>query len=198
MRIIGGEARGRVLQTREGKGTRPTDSRTREMLFNILEPQLEDCRFLDLYAGSGAVGMEALSRGAAYAAFVELNAVAISCIRTNLRTFGWEDKAQVWQANVRMAMRKFIENEERFDIVFADPPFTDLAEMNDFCTRMDKAPELLHNVGGQARGLFILQHHRKFQPKIELNFELARQKGAGESVITFFHPRQQKGREISL
>lgn len=189
MRIIAGEARGRALKTREGKGTRPTDARTREALFNILATRLEGARFLDLYAGSGAMGLEALSRGAAEAVFVEINAVAANAIRANLRQLGWQEKARVWQSNVRSALPRLAKDGQQFDIIFADPPFSDPREVADFCTRIDNAPELLHNVGGQLSGVLILQHHWKFEPIINQCFSLAQQRRAGESTLSFYYPR---------
>src|SRR4028119_593964 len=98
MRIHSGEARGRKLKTREGKGTRPTDARARETLFNIIGERVVDARVLDLYAGTGAIGLEALSRGAAECVFVEQNAGACRVIRENLRALDWSERTQVWQS----------------------------------------------------------------------------------------------------
>src|SRR5438067_1484477 len=137
MRIISGEARGRVLKTRSGQGTRPTDARAREMLFNILGDRVPDARFLDLYAGTGAVGLEALSRGAARCVFIEQNAVAVRAIRENVRVLGWQDRAQIWHATVKSALPRLVEAGEQFDIVFADPPFIRPEELRDLCNRLD-------------------------------------------------------------
>lgn len=110
MRIHGGEARGRKLKTREGKGTRPTDARSRETLFNILGARVVGARVLDLYAGTGAIGLEALSQGAQSCLFVEQNAVACRVIRENLRVLGWHTRARVWQNAVKPALRRIAEN----------------------------------------------------------------------------------------
>ena len=205
MRIISGEGKGRVLKTREGKGTRPTDSRAREMLFNILGPRVEDTRFLDLYAGSGSVGLEALSRGASYCVFVEQNAAAVQALRDNLKTLGWQDRAQVWHTPLKSALRRFAEllekdpnhPEARFDIVFADPPFTNSHELQDLAARLDKLPQLLHNGTGQKspettenasdEPLLVVQHYRRevFRP---VNFQVWQQRRAGNSCLTFCHP----------
>lgn len=201
MRIISGEAKGRVLKTREGKGTRPTDSRAREMLFNILGDHVQDARFLDLYAGSGSVGLEALSRGAAFCVFVEQNAQAAHAIRQNLKACGWQERAQVWHTPLKSALRRFAEMleqdgnhpEARFDIVFADPPFTNPRELQDLSSRLDKLPRLLHNGTGQnspqtgLESLLVVQHHRKelFRPA---RFTVWQERRAGESTLTFCHP----------
>ena len=84
MRVIAGTARRLNLKTVPGMETRPTTDRIKETLFNILQPEMTDCRFLDLFSGSGGIGIEALSRGAAYAVFAEKNPKACSCIRDNL------------------------------------------------------------------------------------------------------------------
>lgn len=200
MRIISGEAKGRVLKTREGKGTRPTDSRAREMLFNILGPRVQEARFLDLYAGTGSVGLEALSRGAQFCVFVEQNAGAAQVIRENLKILGWQRRAQVWHTPLKSALRRFAEMleenenhpEARFDIVFADPPFTNSHELQDLAARLDNLPRLLHNGTGQKppetarEALLVVQHHRKatFLPT---RFSVWQERRAGESSLTFCH-----------
>ncbi|MDQ3813595.1 MAG: 16S rRNA (guanine(966)-N(2))-methyltransferase RsmD, partial [Armatimonadota bacterium] len=161
MRILAGEAKGRVLKTREGKGTRPTDARAREMLFNILGECVVGTRFLDLYAGSGAVGLEALSRGAGFCVFIEQNAGAARAIRENVRACGWQEQAQVWHTSVKSALRQLVDTGERFHIIFADPPFSRPQELEDLARRLDNSAELLHNVAGRRRGLLVVQHHRK-------------------------------------
>lgn len=196
MRIISGEAKGRVLKTREGKGTRPTDSRSREMLFNILGARVVGARFLDLYAGNGSVGLEALSRGADFCVFIEQNAAAAAAIRQNLQVFGWKERAQVWHTSVKAALRRMQELHETpseaeqaiFDIVFADPPFTNPRELPDLAARLDHLPQVLRS----PEGLLIVQHHRKAEFK-PLNFEIQQQRRAGESGITFAHHRDNSG-----
>src|SRR5437016_68472 len=106
MRIIAGEAAGKVLKSPTGKATRPTDSRSREALFNILGERVINARVLDLYAGTGALGLEALSRGAESCIFVEQNALACRCIRQNARSLGWPERVQVWESNVKSALHR--------------------------------------------------------------------------------------------
>ena len=95
MRVIAGSARRLTLKTIEGMDTRPTTDRIKETLFNILQPELLDCHFLDLFSGSGAIGIEALSRGAAKAVFVDNSKEALSCIRQNLEKTHLADRAIV-------------------------------------------------------------------------------------------------------
>src|SRR5580658_3833415 len=97
MRVIGGEFRSRVLKSVPGLDVRPTPDRLREALFSILAPRIEGAVFTDLYAGTGSVGIEALSRGAAKAIFVETNRAAVSVIRENLRSMGLEARSLVLQ-----------------------------------------------------------------------------------------------------
>ncbi|RYG73159.1 16S rRNA (guanine(966)-N(2))-methyltransferase RsmD [bacterium] len=199
MRIESGEARGRVLQTPNGNNTRPTDGRTREMLFNSLGDRIIDARFLDLYAGCGSVGLEALSRGAKFVVFIEQEHSALRSIKANLKTLGWEKRALVWNGNVRTAIAKLAENGEKFEIVFADPPFTLPKEADEVCARVDAAPGLLNNelVGFSGEpetspepgpGLLIVQHsHRVASAKMN-HFTLVREKKAGESKLSFYAP----------
>lgn len=123
MRVIAGTARRLVLKTIEGLDTRPTTDRIKETLFNILQNQLYDCAFLDLFSGSGAIGIEALSRGAREAVFVENNPKAAEVIKENLKTTRLADKAKVMCTDVSAALRRLQEQGSRFDIIFMDPPY---------------------------------------------------------------------------
>lgn len=121
MRLTGGLDRGRRLFVPRGSRTRPTASRVREAIFNILGPPPGPV--LDLYAGSGALGLEALSRGATAAVFVERDGAALAALRRNLREAAVEDRARVIAGDVRTALRKLAGGAERFSWVFLDPPY---------------------------------------------------------------------------
>src|SRR5262249_53429170 len=97
MRVIGGEFRSRLLKSLPGLDVRPTPDRLREALFNVLAPRIEGSVFADVYAGTGAVGIEALSRGATHAVFIERNRAAVNVIRQNLKSLDLESRAQVLQ-----------------------------------------------------------------------------------------------------
>ena len=118
MRIIAGEFRSRRLKSIPGAATRPTPDRLRETLFDILAARIEGATFLDAYAGTGAVGMEALSRGAVHAFFLERGRAALEAIRQNLATLGVERRATVVAGPVLVTLPK-----HHADIVFLDPPY---------------------------------------------------------------------------
>lgn len=122
MRVIAGSARRTQLKTVEGMDTRPTTDRIKETLFNMIAPYLYDCNFLDLFAGSGAIGIEALSRGAGEAVFVENNQKAMACVKENLRKTHLESKAMTMSMDVMTALYK-LEGEKQFDYIFMDPPY---------------------------------------------------------------------------
>lgn len=128
MRVLAGSAKRLLLKTVEGKDTRPTTDRIKETLFNMLQPDLYDSTFLDLYSGSGAIGIEALSRGARSAVFVEQNRAAVDCIRENLKTTHLEDKASVLTTDVMAALRRLEEKQQAFHLIFMDPPYNMLHE----------------------------------------------------------------------
>ena len=122
MRVIAGKARRLTLKTLPGIETRPTTDRIKETLFNMLQPVIVDCRFLDLCSGSGAIGIEALSRGAAEAVFVEKNPKAAACIRDNLKFTKLEEDAVIMRTDAVSALR-MLEGQAPFDCIFMDPPY---------------------------------------------------------------------------
>lgn len=129
MQVIAGKARRLLLVTVPGLDTRPTADRIKETLFNILQPEIPGCRFLDLFAGSGAIGIEALSRGARSAVFVENSRRAAACIRQNLEHTHLQDQALLMETDVLAAIRRLNAKAERFDLIFLDPPYDAGLEM---------------------------------------------------------------------
>ncbi len=122
-RIIGGRGKGRRLKTPGGSSTRPTGSRVKQTLFDILAPRLPGCRFLDLFAGGGTVGLEAASRGAASVVLVEADRYAATLIRRNAETLGLAGAVDVRASDCRAALRVLASAKARFDIVYLDPPY---------------------------------------------------------------------------
>ncbi|MCC8044240.1 MAG: 16S rRNA (guanine(966)-N(2))-methyltransferase RsmD [Clostridiales bacterium] len=122
MRVIAGKARGLPLVTVKGDHTRPTTDRIKETLFNILQNDLYGIRFLDLFAGSGGIGIEALSRGAAFSCFIDNDRSALACIRKNLSFTHLENQAEVISADVLTGLSR-LEGSEPFHIIFMDPPY---------------------------------------------------------------------------
>jgi 16S rRNA (guanine966-N2)-methyltransferase len=143
MRVIGGEFRSRALKSLPGLDVRPTPDRLREALFNVLATRVQGASFLDLYAGTGAVGIEALSRGAAQVTLVEADRGALKVIHENLRALGIDGRVDVRAARVTRAIPAL-----RADIVFLDPPYP-----------LEKEYGSALNLLGQHRqGLVIAQH----------------------------------------
>lgn len=128
MRVIAGKARRIPLSTIQGLDTRPTTDRIKETLFNMLQNQIYDCRFLDLFSGSGAIGIEALSRGAKSCIFVEKNPKAVSCIQENLKKTNLEAEANVISGDVLYGIAQCRKQKEKFNIIFMDPPYDCLLE----------------------------------------------------------------------
>lgn len=122
MRIIAGTARSLPLKTVEGMGTRPTTDRIKETLFNMLQSEVSGSYFLDLFAGSGQIGLEAVSRGAAHAVFVDNNKKAAACIEDNIRFTKFDKECRVYSSDVLSALRA-MEGKYQFDIIFMDPPY---------------------------------------------------------------------------
>ncbi|MFO8192063.1 MAG: 16S rRNA (guanine(966)-N(2))-methyltransferase RsmD [Bacillota bacterium] len=123
MRIIAGSKKGMKLKTPGGTSVRPTANRVREALFNILGPLVRDAVFIDLYAGSGAVGIEALSRGARLAIFVENKRDNIPLIGENLKKSGFKDRSLLLHRDVNRALPHLAEKQFRADLIFMDPPY---------------------------------------------------------------------------
>ena len=125
MRVIAGEARGRRLKPPQGRNVRPTADRVRESLFNVLAPRLAGCAFLDLCCGSGAVGIEALSRGAARAVFVDAAAASLRLVAENLAGTGLGEtgRHRLVRAEAARAVADLAARGEHFDLVFIDPPY---------------------------------------------------------------------------
>ena len=122
MRVIAGSARRLTLKTIEGMDTRPTTDRIKETLFNMIQNDIYGCTFLDLFSGSGAIGIEALSRGAKEAVFVEKNPKAAACIKENLAFTKLAEGGKLLNMDVLQALRS-LEGKGAFDIIFMDPPY---------------------------------------------------------------------------
>src|SRR5947207_5537996 len=157
MRIIAGKYGGRRLKSPPLLQTRPTSDRLRETLFNILAPRIRGARFLDLCAGSGAVGIEALSRGAAHVAFVDRSRKMYALIQTNLKSLDVsDDEIEVASREALEFLRRRAKNEAvPFDIVFFDPPYS-----MDYETVLDYVGEHATRMLAEG-GVTIVEHHRK-------------------------------------
>ncbi len=177
MRVIAGSAKGRTLDAPRGGATRPATDRIRETLFAILEPVLEDARVLDLFAGAGTLGIEALSRGAARVTFVERSTEALKALRKNIATTGFDDRAEVIAANVLGFLERPIAG--RYDVVFCDPPFADVAIPEATLAHAHLAGALAPEAHVVARVL------KKHQPRVPEGARLLRVKEIGEETLLF-------------
>ena len=177
MRIIAGTARGRRIEAPEGEHTRPTLDRVRENLFNILQSRTRDSRVLDLFAGSGALSMEALSRGAARAVLVDSDRNANRVQRKNLEQLGMTGQAEVFLCDWRKAAQELARRGEQFDLVFLDPPYrmTDMREV--FAALADLV---------SPDGLVVLEHEGKTEPVTGDLFEKTDERRWGYCGISFF------------
>jgi 16S rRNA (guanine(966)-N(2))-methyltransferase RsmD len=172
MRVIAGEFRSRRLKSLPGPHLRPTPDRLRETLFDILAPRIEGVTFLDAYAGTGAVGIEALSRGAREAIFIERSRAAADVIRGNLQSLGIETRAQVFCSKALVVLERL-----KADIVFLDPPY-------DFAAEYAAALGLL---GATPPPLTIVQHDVRLDLREEYGrLRRTRTVRQGDNVLSFY------------
>lgn len=156
MRIIAGERKGHTIYAPKGRDTRPTSDRVRENVFNIVAPWVEGARVLDLYAGSGAMGLEALSRGAGSVVFVDSDADAVRAIERNLEKL-WLTRATVLRVDATTSLGQEAAAGRKYDLVLADPPYV----MTDYDTLARYLPRVL-----AEDGLLVLESASRTEPEI--------------------------------
>ena len=183
MRVIAGSAKGRTLDAPRGGATRPATDRIRETLFAILEPVLVDANVLDLFAGAGTLGIEALSRGAARATFVERAPEALRALRKNIASTGFGDRAEVVAASVPSFIERTLVGP--YDVVFCDPPFADVAGLEAVLAHARLQAALAPQADVVARAL------KKHQPRIPPAARVIRARDIGEETLLFmrYEPR---------
>jgi 16S rRNA (guanine966-N2)-methyltransferase len=188
MRVIAGTYRSRILKSLKGLALRPTSDRLRETLFNILGPAVAGSRFLDLFAGTGAVGIEALSRGAAEVVFIENHAPAAALIRRNLESLGIRAGAQVFPVEALRGLEKLAAKHKPadlpFDIAFIDPPY---AAADDYTCVLG----FLGSSSLLSPGAIVIAEHRRDFPLPETIGKLQRTRvlRQGDATLTFFRPK---------
>ncbi len=190
LRVIAGSARNRVLAAPEGRETRPTGERVREAFFSMVQTRLPGSLFADLYAGSGAMGIEALSRGAARAVFVDNAPKALRVLRDNLKTAGVASLADVHHLDAPADLSRLHRPGNGYDIIFADPPY-----------RFGQYAELLETLGrtrlAAPDGLVAIEHTiRTEMPETAGGFVLEQTRRYGDSAMSIYraetdedHPR---------
>jgi 16S rRNA (guanine(966)-N(2))-methyltransferase RsmD len=184
MRVIAGTFRRRLLEAPRGLATRPTSDRLRETLFNVLAPRINGASFLDLYAGSGAVGLEALSRGAKGVVFVERAQPALKVLRANLESLGLDSGFRVEGLSVMAYLRRDHEDAARgFDIVFLDPPYDASGEYEAVLGLLGGASSQILKDGA----IVIAEHRRK--ERLEQQYgalERTRLLEQGDAALSFY------------
>jgi 16S rRNA (guanine966-N2)-methyltransferase len=185
MRVLGGALRGRQLAGPRGAGTRPTAGRVKAALFNILSDRIPGARVLDLYAGTGLIGIEALSRGAGYVTFVESNPASYRVVKSNLRRCGYAHLAEVRA----MTASRFLKHapRESYDIAFVDPPYHTIAES-----------PVLPLLGGGAiiavNGVVVIEHFHKVQlPDRVGRLVFVKSYRHGDTILSVYQPQTPPG-----
>jgi 16S rRNA (guanine966-N2)-methyltransferase len=195
MRVIAGKYRSRILKTLKGLALRPTSDRLRETLFNVLGPRVQSSRFLDIFAGTGAVGIEAISRGAVSAVFIENHGPAAVLIRRNLESLGITREAQILPLDALRALEKLASrhkpSDPSFDFVYVDPPYAEKSQYQRVLGFLGTAPFL------GPESLVIAEHRRTFElpPRIGrlLQTRILRQ---GDAALSFFECQAAEGDEV--
>ena len=185
MRVIAGIYRSRILKSLKGLALRPTSDRLRETLFNVLGPAVVGARFVDVFAGTGAVGIEALSRGAAEVVFIENHSPAVALIRKNLESLGVRSGAAVFGADalrgLEMLAAKRKADRAAFDFVFLDPPYAAAEEYERVLRALGSASFLAPG------SVVIAEHHKKFDLPVYTGslarFRILKQ---GDAALSFY------------
>ncbi len=180
MRIIAGTARGRTLKGPKGPGLRPTADRVRESIFNILGQYFDGIAVLDLFAGTGALALEALSRGAARAVLVDKGREALKLCRENAESLGMSDRAEIVVAAVDASGLAGLKGRGPFQLLFADPPYADFTPA--------KVLELVDAAGlVAAGGRAVVEHDKRSEaPEAVGAFRLAETRRFGDTAVSFY------------
>jgi len=180
MRIIAGTRKGRKLHALGGLPIRPTGDRLRESVFNILAGEMAGAMVLDLFAGTGSLGMEALSRGAESCVFVEKNAQAVDLIRRNLTRCGLAERAQVIKRDVLQGLGFLNPVQEIFDVVFLDPPY-DRGYVTSTLLLLDRCSCL------RPDGWIVVEHSRSEDlPEVMKNLSETDRRRYGKTLVSFY------------
>jgi 16S rRNA (guanine(966)-N(2))-methyltransferase RsmD len=190
LRVISGSAKKRKLKTPPGMGVRPTSDRVKEALFNILGNSVLDCSFLDLFAGSGNIGIEALSRGAASAVFVENNYKNLLVIKENLHITGLSDKARLIRGEVAAVLSGLGIENQVFDIIFLDPPY-----LKDY-ERETLAAIARHRLLKPDGRVIVESSKNQHLPRNAGDLEVFRQEKYGDTVLSFYRYRVSAGEGV--
>jgi len=178
IRIIGGEAKGRAIEAPGGVSTRPTRAIVREAMFGMLQSAVQGSRVLDLFAGSGALGLEALSRGAERAVFADKDIRAISIVKRNLSKLGFSEKASIFCGTYDFALRKLMTDNALFDIILLDPPYN--------LQNLEKLPGCLAPVAARD-AILVLEHANGVPIHEAAPWEYIKMRKYGDTSLSVFH-----------
>jgi len=184
MRIISGTSKGRKLVTPKNQSLRPTSDRVKESIFNILREEIEGRMVLDLFAGTGNLGIEALSRGAKRVIFVEKGRHALGLIKRNLTQFGLEERSEVLPIDAIRAIGILKQRGRSFDLIFMDPPY-EKGLIEKTLMKLSSHPIYHRDT------LLVIEHHRReILPPILHGWNLIRQRQMGETVLSYLTPQE--------
>jgi 16S rRNA (guanine966-N2)-methyltransferase len=180
VRIIAGQQKGRRISAGKGSGIRPTSDRVRETIFNVLRGEVEGKRVLDLFAGAGGLGLEALSRGAAWVTFVDSSSRSINLLKRNLERLNLESCSAVIKLDGLKALKRL---EESFDLIFADPPYG-----KGFIQRT--VDSLVESRTLRPGGILVLEHHKREIFDCPQELSPLKQSKFGDTVVCFLMKRK--------
>ncbi len=189
MHIIAGERRGAQLIAPKGMDTRPTQAKVKESLFSIIQAYVPDARVLDLFAGSGNLALEAISRGAEHAVMVDMDREAVSCIRKNVEKLRFENCTQLYKCDWRQAVAQMkASTVQPFDLVFLDPPYR-MLELNEMCGALADAGLLAPDA------LMVLEHRTGEFGRPDERFEEWKERTYADTQIHFYLYNASAGEE---
>ena len=180
MRVTGGQAKGISIRAPKGRRVRPTSDKVREALFNTLGADVANKRVLDLFSGSGALGIEALSRGAEHVTFVENDPIALRAIADNLARTGFGGKSEIVRSDFRSALKKLGKRKEQFHLILADPPYQG-GLLEEVCAAIAK------NRISSRETVIVIEHFKKTEPPRTISdIPLVETRTYGQTALSHF------------
>jgi 16S rRNA (guanine(966)-N(2))-methyltransferase RsmD len=190
MRVIAGDRKGMPLKAVSGTTTRPTTDKVKESLFNILGPFFDGGTVLDLFAGSGGLGIEAISRGMDKGIFIEKDGRAFQNLKENIQKCRYEEQTELFRNDAVRAMKALIKKGVQVDLIFLDPPYKKRAYY-------DLVEELVSNNVISSSGTIVCEHDRDTDlPDNFLHFEKIREESYGSIIISFYRSVKEEGESI--
>ena len=186
MRIIAGRHRGTQIFAPRGDDTRPTQDRVKESLFNIIQNYVPEAVVLDLFAGSGALSFESISRGAQEASLVDIDREAANCIKRNAQKLGLMDCIHFYKCEWKQAIKQMSGKSKRFDLVFLDPPYR-MTDLSIYCYALASADLLADGA------MMVLEHREGVVPALDERFEQVNERKYGDSGIHFYVFKREEG-----